>query len=83
MRIEVHGIEDAEHFLADLGAQPRGPADHLLIKDAAVDPSQEHEIGDRRHINAGGEKIDRDGNLRIGVVAERADECPDPDPRCR
>ena len=78
VRIQVHGIEDAEPFLVDIGAQPRGPADHLLIKDAAVDPSQEHEIGDGGHINARSEKIDRDGNVGIGVVLERENEFPDP-----
>ncbi len=78
MRIEVHGIEDAEHLLANLGAKPRRAADHLLIEDAAVDPPQEHEIGDRRHVDAGGEKIDRDRNPGIGVVAEGADQRPNP-----
>ena len=39
MGIKVHCIKDAEHFLANLGAEPRGPADHLLIEDAAVDPA--------------------------------------------
>ena len=74
MRIEVHRIEDAEHFLADLRAQARGAADHLLVEDAAVHPAQEHEVGDRGHVDAGGEQIDRDRDLRIGVVAEGADQ---------
>ena len=74
VRIEVHGVEDAEDLLADLGAQAGRPPDHLLIEDAAVDPAQEDEVGDRRHVDAGGQQVDRHGDLRIGVVAEGADQ---------
>ena len=70
MRVEIDGVEDAEHFLANFGALPCGPADHLFIKNATVDPAQEHEIGDGGHIDAGRQKIDCDSNLRIGVVTE-------------
>ena len=83
MRIEIDGIEDAEHLLADLRALPRRPAEHLLVEDAAVDPAQEHEVRDARHVDAGGQQIDRDGDLRQGVVAEGADQACRTGRRCR
>jgi hypothetical protein len=76
MRIEVHRIENAEHFFANLRARACRAADHLFIEDAAVDPPQEHKIGDGRHVNASREEIDRDRDLGTGIIAERADQCP-------
>lgn len=56
VRIEIDCIEDAESLLADFGALPRGPPKHLLVEDAAVHPAQEHQVGDARHVDAGGEQ---------------------------
>ena len=78
VRIEVHGVEDAEGLLADVGAEPCRPADHLLVEDAAVHTPQEDQVGDRGHVDAGGQQVDGDGDLWVGIVAERADQLLDP-----
>ena len=83
MRIEVHRVEDAEDFLADLGALARRAADHLLVEDAAVDPPQEHEVGDGGHVDAGGQQIDRDGDLRDWRRCGTSGSGSAPCPRCR
>ena len=57
-------------FFADLGAQARRAAKHLLVKDAAVDPAQEDKVLDLRHVDAGGQQVDRDRDLGQRVVAE-------------
>ncbi len=63
--------------LADLGAKARRAAQHLLVENAAVDPTQEDEVDDAGHVDAGGEQIDRHGDLGVGVVAEGADQRTD------
>ena len=60
-------------LLADLVAAPRRAADHLVVEDAAVDPAHEDEVGDRRHVDAGGQQIDRHDIFRARVVLERLD----------
>ena len=65
--VEVDGVEDAEDLLADLRAEARRAAEHLLVEDAAADPAQEHEVGDLRHVDAGGEQVDGDRDVRAGA----------------
>ena len=73
-----YGVEDAEALLVDAGAaqiraKARRPADHLVVEDAAVDPAQKGQVDDVWHVNASGEQIDGDGDLRQRIVAEPAD----------
>jgi hypothetical protein len=42
MRIEIDGVEDAEHLLANFRARPRSAAYHLFIENATVYPPQKH-----------------------------------------
>ncbi len=72
--VDPHGIEDAEGLLADLVAQARGAPEHLVEEDAAVHAAQEDQIADLRHIDASGQQIDGDGDVRIALVLEAADE---------
>ena len=83
MRIEVHRIEDAEHFLANLRARARRPTDHLLIEDAAVDPPDEDEVGDGGDVDAGGEEVHRDDVFWPWIVLERLDAVERPIYRAR
>ena len=66
--VEVDGIKDTEDLLADFVAESGAPPQHLLIKNAAPDPTQEHEVHNRRHVDAGGEEIDGDGDARLPLV---------------
>jgi len=66
--VDAHGIKDAEVGLVDRVAQPSGAADHLVVKDAAVHPPQEHDVADRWHINACAQQIHRDGDVGEGFV---------------
>ena len=59
------------------GHCPRRAAKHLLIEDAAVDAPDKDKVLDARHVDAGRQEIDRDGDLRQRVIAERADEIAD------
>ena len=77
VRIEIDRIEDAKGLFADLRALPRGAAEHLLIKDAAVDPPQENQVLDARHVDAGGQQIDGNRDLRQRIIAERKNQAPD------
>ncbi len=72
--VDAHGVKNAETFLADVVAFAGGAAQHLLVEDAAVNAAQEHQIADRRHVDAGGQQVDGDGNHRIGFVAVLADQ---------
>ena len=65
--VDLHRVEDAEGLLADLVAQARGAAEHLVEQDAAVDPAQEHEVADLGHVDAGGEQVHRDRDVRVGA----------------
>ena len=76
VRIEVDRIEDAEGLLADFVAKPRRAPEHLFVKDAAVDPTEEDQVGNARHVDAGREQVHGDGDLRQGVVAIGADQGP-------
>src|SRR4051812_47839952 len=77
MGIEVYGIKDAEDLFADIRTEPGGSPDHLLIENAAIHPPQENKICDRGYVNAGGQEIDGNRNLGIGVVPEGTDEVLD------
>ncbi|MBA3947067.1 MAG: hypothetical protein H0X37_21205 [Herpetosiphonaceae bacterium] len=68
IRVDIDGVKNAEGFLVDLIAAAGGAAQHLLVEDTAVDPTQEHNVLDRRHVDAGREQVDRYGNLREGIV---------------
>lgn len=61
-------------LLADVRAKPRGATDHLVVEDAALDPADEDEIANGRHVDACGEQIDRDDIFRIGIVLELQDQ---------
>ena len=67
--VQIHAVEDAEHLLADLVAAASGPAEHLLVKDSASDTAEEDQVADLRDVDAGGEKVNRHGDFRKGVVA--------------
>jgi len=70
--VKIDGVEDAEGLLPSLRTLARRAAQHLLIEDAAVHPPQENEVFDARNVNAGGQKIHRDGNpvrSRTTVIA--------------
>jgi hypothetical protein len=77
VRVKVDRVEDAERLLPDLRALAGRAAQHLLVQDATVDPAEEHEVGDAGQVDARGEEIDRDGDLRQGVVAVGADQLAD------
>ena len=83
VRVDVDRIEDAEILLADLVAAARRAADHLVVEDAAVDPADEDQVGDRRHVDAGGEQIDGHDIFRARVVLERLDPVERLVDRCR
>ena len=68
-RVEVHGVEDAEAFLADVRAEARGTANHLLIENAAAHAAQEDQVGNRGDVDACGEQVDGDGDVRRPLVA--------------
>ena len=72
--VDVDRVEDAEGLLADLVAQARRAAEHLLEEDAAVDPAQEHEVADLGHVDAGGQQVDGDRDVRIALVLVAADQ---------
>ena len=72
--VDLHGVEDAEGLLADLVAQAGGAAEHLVEQDAAVDPAQEDEVADLGHVDAGGQQVHRDRDVRQALVLEAADQ---------
>ena len=72
--VDLHGVEDAEGLLADLVAQARGAAEHLVEQDAAVDPAQEDEVADLGHVDAGGEQVHGDGDVGLALVLVAADQ---------
>src|SRR6476620_1008807 len=74
MWIDIHGIKDAEHLLANLRALSGRATDHLFVQDPAIYTPQEHELSDRRNVASGRKQVDGHGDLRIGIVSERADQ---------
>ena len=77
---QIDGVEDAEALLADVGAQPRRAADHLLVQDAAAHAAQEHQVRDRRDVDAGGQQVDGDRDVRDGA---RSGSAGSPRAACR
>ncbi|MNZ30845.1 hypothetical protein D3C78_481310 [compost metagenome] len=71
--VEVDRVIDAEHGLADLVAAAGGAALHLLVEDARTHPAHEHQMADARHVDAGGEQVDGDGDARVTLVLVLAD----------
>ena len=61
--VDPDSIKDAEVGLVNRLAQPGAAADHLVVKDAAVHPPQEHDVADRWHINACTQQIHCDGDV--------------------
>ena len=73
VRVDVHRVENAEDFLADMVGAARGPADHLVVEDAAVHPADEDQGADLRDVDAGGEEVHRHHVFGVRIVAEAAD----------
>lgn len=76
--VDVDRVEDAEPFLANLVAAPRGPADHLVIENAAVDPADEDEVADRGHVDPRRQQVDGDDIIGIGIILEPLDRVERP-----
>ena len=57
----------------DLGTQARSAAQHLFKQNAGFHPAQEHQIGDLRHIDTGGEQIHGDSNAGIPLIFKPLD----------
>ena len=66
--IEIYRIVDPEYGFTDFITAPCCPANHLLIEDAGLHAPQKHQMRDRRDINPGGQKVNRNGNTRITFI---------------
>ncbi len=54
--------------------KPRGAPEHLVEQDAAVHAAQEHQVADLRHVDAGREQVDGDGDVGVALVLVAPDE---------
>ena len=78
-RVDQHeaglGVGVWRHLAQLLGRdRARAPALHLLEILRRLDVAQEDQRLDRLHVGAGGDHVDGDGDARIVVVAELADQ---------
>src|SRR5690606_25255666 len=72
--VQVHRVVDAEHRLADFVATAGGAAFHLLVENARAHAAHEHQVADARHVDAGGEQVDGDGDVGEALVLVAADQ---------
>jgi hypothetical protein len=72
--VQVHRVVNLEDGFANVVATAGGAANHLLVKNARLDPAHEHQMADGRYVDAGGEQVHRDGNAGEALVLVAADE---------
>src|ERR1019366_9967506 len=66
--VQIDGVEDAESLLSDFRALAGSAAGDLLVEDAAVHSAKENKVLNARNVDAGGQKVHRNSDLRESIV---------------